>query len=143
MSENYSNELALAYLRDVQKIFIQTYDNDKIAAFCAYQLTDFDKVLSQLMTYYNKEPKITKTGDIIKDLFKDKVIEIENVNKILERNEKLNVIAIKPDNLSDQSKNISIMAQQIKKQERKKHLKNIALFGGAAVLIILIICYIL
>lgn len=95
------------------------------------------------MTYYNKEPKITKTGDIIKDLFKDKAIEIENVNKILERNEKLNVIAIKPDNLCNQSKNITIMAQQIKKQVRMKQMKNIILFGGAAVIIIILLLYIL
>ena len=44
MSEGLVDELAFAYLSDVKKKFIQTYDYDKVAAFYAYQLSEFENL---------------------------------------------------------------------------------------------------
>jgi hypothetical protein len=52
MSEGIQDEIAFAYLNDVKKKFIQTYDYDKVAAFYAYQLSEFSEVLKQLMVNY-------------------------------------------------------------------------------------------
>jgi hypothetical protein len=49
MTERCPEEVAFAYLSDVKRKFIQTYDYDKIAGFYAYQLSDFSEVLKQLM----------------------------------------------------------------------------------------------
>jgi hypothetical protein len=53
MSEGLQDDLAFAYLNDVKKKFIQTYDYDKVAAFYAYQLSEFSEVLKQLMVKKN------------------------------------------------------------------------------------------
>ena len=49
MTENISDELAFAYLYEIRKKFIQTYDYDKVAGFYAYQLEEFGMILKQLM----------------------------------------------------------------------------------------------
>lgn len=49
MTENFPEDLAFAFLSDTQKKFIQNYDYDKIASFCAYQLSDFNKELKQFI----------------------------------------------------------------------------------------------
>ncbi len=49
MTEEASEGLAFAYLSEIRKKFIQTYDYDKIASFYAYQLTEFADVLKNLM----------------------------------------------------------------------------------------------
>ncbi len=49
MTEGAQDGLAFAYLSDVRKKFIQTYDYDKIAGFYAYQLSEFSEFLKQLM----------------------------------------------------------------------------------------------
>lgn len=49
MTEGATEQLAFAYLSDVRKKFIQSYDYDKIAGFYAYQLNEFADVLKNLM----------------------------------------------------------------------------------------------
>jgi len=139
MTEGAPDQLAFAYLSDIRKKFIQTYDYDKIAGFYAYQLNEFSDVLKQLMTYYNSNPSFTKAGEIIKDLQDAKNVMVENIEKLLDRDERLNIIAMKSNNLNQHSKNINYMSAKIKKQEKMKQMKTMLMMGGAAVIIILIL----
>lgn len=49
MSEQMNDDVVFAFLGDVRKKFIQTYDYDKLAGFHAYQLTEFQDTLKQLI----------------------------------------------------------------------------------------------
>jgi hypothetical protein len=49
MTEGAQEETAFAYLTDIRRRFIQRYDYDAISGFSSYQLSDFEKVLKQLM----------------------------------------------------------------------------------------------
>jgi hypothetical protein len=51
MTEGAPDELAFAYLSDIRKKFINSYDYDRIAGFHAYQLEEFAPTLQQLMVY--------------------------------------------------------------------------------------------
>jgi hypothetical protein len=57
---------------------------------------------------------------------------IDNIEKLLDRDEKLNIIAMKSNNLNQHSQNISFYSAKIKKQERMKQMKMMMLMGGAA-----------
>lgn len=159
MSENMNDDLIFAFLGDVRKKFIQTYDYDKISGYNAYQLTEFCETLKQLIVllkinkqaYYNTNPKLTKTGEIIKDLLSAKDVMVSNIEKILDRDEKLNIIAMKSNNLNQHSKNIHYIvkskikvfqAANIKKQERMKNMKMILMIA-AGVAVFLVIIFIL
>lgn len=143
MTENFPEYLAFAFLTDVQKSFIQKYDYDKIASFCAYQLSEFDKTLSSLITYYNSCPTKTNTGEIIQELVEAKNIAIENIETVLGRDEKLNILAVKGERLNNQSRNINYMADQLRKQARKKQLKTMMIVGGSIIVCILLLFFML
>jgi len=49
MTEGAQDQIAFAYLSDLRKKFIQTYDYDKIAGFYAYQLNEFAEEMKKLM----------------------------------------------------------------------------------------------
>jgi len=49
MSENMNDELVFAFLGDIRKKFIQKYEYEKLASFHAYQLTDFNEILTSLV----------------------------------------------------------------------------------------------
>ena len=138
LSENYDDDIAFAFLKDLKKILLSKYDYEKIASFCAYQLNDFDKNLSQLINYYNSNPTITKTGDVISELHEAKNAQIENIEQIFERDQKLNIIAIKSESLYNQSKNINLMAMEISKQKRRKQMKIVLIMIGVLFLLFLI-----
>jgi hypothetical protein len=61
---------------------------------------------------------------------------IDNIEKLLDRDEKLNIIAMKSNNLNQHSQNISFYSAKIKKQERMKQMKMMMLIGGAAAVFI-------
>ena len=56
---------------------------------------------------------------------------VENIEKLLDRDERLNIIAMKSNNLNQHSKNINFMSAKIKKQEKMKQMKMMMMIGGA------------
>ena len=60
-----------------------------------------------------------------------KNITVENIEKLFDRDEKINLIAIKSNNLNQHSKNIHYVAAKIKKQEKMKQMKLFWMAGGA------------
>jgi hypothetical protein len=58
---------------------------------------------------------------------------VENIEKLLERDQKLNIIAMKSTTLNQHSKNINYMARQIKKQAQMKQMKIIMMTIGGVV----------
>ena len=141
MTEMFPDDLAFAFLDDLRKKFIQTYDYEKIASFCAYQLTEFDKVISQLISYYNTCPQKNQSGEVIKELIDAKNIAIENIEKVIGRDEKLNIIAVKSESLNNQSRNINYIAQQIKKQARMKQIKTMIIVTVTIIVIVLLFIF--
>ena len=61
-----------------------------------------------------------------------KNIMVENIEKLFDRDQKINLIAIKSNNLNQHSKNINYVAAKIKKQEKMKQMKIVWMVGGAA-----------
>jgi hypothetical protein len=57
---------------------------------------------------------------------------IDNIDRLLDRDEKLNIIAMKSNKLNEGSRNINYMAAKIKKQEKMKQMKMMMFIGIAA-----------
>ncbi len=55
---------------------------------------------------------------------------VENIEKLLDRDEKLSIIATKSNNLNERSKNVNYMVAKIKKQEKMKQHKTMLMIGG-------------
>lgn len=137
LSDGLPSNLSYAFLRDLQKNFYSKYDKEQINNAGAYQLNNYEKYISQLISYYNNNPRLTKNGDIIRLLTEYKKLEVINVDNILDRDQKLNIVAQKELFMSSQNKNINLLTQQIIMQKRKKTIKYVAL----CLLGILIVAY--
>jgi len=62
---------------------------------------------------------------------------VENIEKLLDRDEKLSIIATKSNNLNERSKNVNYMVAKIKKQEKMKQFKTMMMIVGGVVVRIL------
>ena len=140
MTSNFPEDTAFGFLIDVQKQFIESYDYDKILSATSYLLESFQDKLKRLIDYYNKCPQKTQTGQIIKDLLDAKSTAVENIEKLISRDQKMNIIVAKSDTLNNQSRNVNNIAQKIKTQQKLKKMKNMRLvIGGILIFLILII----
>ena len=95
-----------AFLGDIRKKLMQSYDYITLCNYSSFQLNEFTEVLKQYMNYYNTHPQKTKSGEIIEELSAAKDIITENVEKLLERDMKLNIIVTKSENLGALSINM-------------------------------------
>ena len=136
MTSNFPEDIAFGFLIDVQKQFIETYDYEKIQSSTSYLLDNFQVKLKKLMEYYNTCPQKTQTGQIIKDLIDAKSTAVENIEKLISRDQKLNIIVAKSDALNTQSRNINNIAQKIKTQQK---MKNMRLVIGAVIIFVIIL----
>ena len=55
---------------------------------------------------------------------------VENIEKLLDRDEKLSIIATKSNNLNERSKNVNYMVAKIKQQEKMKQYKTMMMIVG-------------
>lgn len=141
LSEDMADDCVFSFLFDLQKKLLKKEELEEIKNKSAYGLGSFEDNLRQMMIYYNSQPYTNKTGEIINELNLAKDAAIENVEKMFEREDKINIIAMKSDNLEDFSFNVNFLSDTMKKNEQKKN-RNI-IFIVIAIIAILVILYFL
>ena len=102
------------------------------------QLEKGSEILKKKMGYYNSHPITTSTGEIIENLNLAKDAMIENVEALLERDDKIEKKKKKSDDLKDYSNNISNIVENIRNRESERKNKYMAyLFILVGLIIIL------
>ena len=90
MGENIDVEVAFSYLADVRKKFFATYDQQKIQTSYSYQLKSFSDEIKKLQDYYIKNPQ-SKLAMLKNSINQTSEIMHENIEKLFQRNEKLEI----------------------------------------------------
>ena len=143
ITSNFPEDTTFAFLMDVQQQFLAQNDYKDIMKEQSYHFEYFQKNLKNIMDYYNKCPEKTVQGELIKNLVDAKSIAIENIEKLIDRDKKLNITVQKSDKLYDQSKNINSLANSIKNQKKAEKLRNMRLLIGGGIILVIIIFIIL
>ena len=139
ITSNFPEETTFAFLMEVQRQFLEQNNYNDIMKERSYYFENFKNNLKNILDYYNKCPQKTLSGEIIKNLVDAKSVAIENVEKLIDRDQKLNITVEKSDKLYDKSKNINFLASSIKNQKKaeKTRMRRILIVGGI-ILVILI-----
>ena len=127
MGENLDVEVAFSYLGDVKKKFVTTYDNQKIQSSYSYQLKSFSDEIKKLQDYYIKNPQ-SKLAMLKNSINQTSEIMHENVEKLFQRNEKLEITLQKSNNLLGNSDVFYKNIHRMKMKQKYKRLKYIAFF---------------
>ena len=118
-----------------------TYDIKEVLKSYSYQLKDFSSKIKQLARGYEMNPtsklsqlkdRITETSTILHD----------NVEKLLQRNERLNIIAQKSSRLMETSDDFVKNIQEIKRRQKMKQYKYIAMIVLFALVLFLIFYFV-
>ena len=133
MGENLDVDVAFSYLSDLKKKFISTYDNQKIQSSYSYQLKNFSDEIKKLQDFYVKNPQ-SKLALLKNSINQTSEIMHENVEKLFQRNEKLEITLQKSNNLLGNSDVFYKNIHRMKMKQKYKRLKYIAFF----ILIILV-----
>lgn len=133
---------AFSFLNEVRNEVYKKYSIDDLKLFSAFQFSNGTEILKKYLKYYNEHPVITKTGEIISDLNLAKDAIIENVEKILERDNKMDLVVKKSAELQKFSENINSITKTIRRNETQRKNKFIifsVIIVGILIALILII----
>ena len=142
-TSNFPEDITFAFLLEVKRQFLEQHNYEDIIKEQSYSFENFQNNLKNILDYYNQCPQKTLSGEIIKNLVDAKSIAIENVEKLIDRDQKLNITVQKSDNLYEQSKNINTLANSIKNQKKASKIRNMRLLIGGAIILVIFIFIIL
>ena len=141
MGENLDVDVAFSYLSDLKKKFISTYDNQKIQSSYSYQLKNFSDEIKKLQDFYVKNPQ-SKLALLKNSINQTSEIMHENVEKLFQRNEKLEITLQKSNNLLGNSDVFYKNIHRMKMKQKYKRLKYIAFFILIVLVMALLIYFI-
>ena len=139
LSENVNDKDAFSFLNEVKNELLQNFSIDELMNTNGLQLNKGTEILKKRMVYYNSHPITTSNGEIIENLNLAKDAMIENVEALLERNDKMDIIAQKSDSLKDFSNNLSTVVENLRNKESER--KNKFVIYAVILIGIIIILY--
>lgn len=138
MGKNLDSDVAFTFIADLKKKFLLTYDNNQIKNAFSYQLKDFSNEIKKLIISYGKNP-ISKIKMLQNSVSKTHTILFENVQQLMERDTKLDLIAQKSNRLTETSDNFMKNIHEIKKRQKMKKYK---MYGIICAIIFVLILFI-
>ena len=141
MGENLSVDVAFSYLADVKKKFFSSYDKQKIQSSYSYQLKSFSDEIQKLQDFYIKNPQ-SKLAMLKNNINQTSEIMHQNVEKLFQRNEKLEITLQKSNNLLGNSDVFYKNIHRMKMKQKYKRLKYIAFFILIVLVMALLIYFI-
>ena len=139
LSEQISDVRAFAYLNEVKEEILKKYSTDQLVNTNSFQLEEGKNILRKKMQFYNSGPYTTTHGEIIENLNVAKDAVIENIETLIERNNKIDIMVQKSDNLKDFSNNISAITGDILKKESERKNKYVIIVISLFIIVLILI----
>lgn len=130
--------VAFSFLNDVSSSFSMRYGTSSVKFATPYQMdTDFAPQLSNMMQY--AVMNASKTRDLKDNVQEVKGLVLDNIDKVMQRAQKLNSIADRSDELKDSAVQFSSASRKLKHDMLKKKIIIIASIVAAVIVILIII----
>jgi vesicle-associated membrane protein 7 len=134
--EEFGRRIPFAFLDDIKNRFKAAFGSQAKTAV-AYSLnSDFAKVLKKQMDYYSNNPNADKLNEVRGEIAAVKEVMVQNIEKVLERGEKMDLLVDKTDNLNQQAFQFKKKSTQLKRQMWWKNTKLMIILAFVGLVII-------
>merc|ERR1712070_1287294 len=101
--ENMKRRIPFTFLEDIKRRFVTQYGESVHNAIAFAFNTEFSPVLQTQMEFYNNDPNADGLNKVKVQLDDVKNVMVENIEKVLERGEKIELLVDKTDRLNEQA----------------------------------------
>jgi len=132
--------MPFTFLADLQRRFTTSYSAEQISDVPAYGLNEFSPQIGKLIEQYNTSPPADALHQAQQDLAQVKDIMVHNVEQILSRGERIELLVDKTDNMATQSHAFRRGARTVRRQQfwRNQRILALSIFVGLLFLYIFI-----
>ncbi|KEP46006.1 VAMP/synaptobrevin-like protein [Rhizoctonia solani 123E] len=132
--------MPFTFIADLQQRFTTAYSRDQIEDAPAYGLNEFSPQIGKLIEQYNTAPPVDALSQAQQELAQVKDIMVHNVEQILSRGERIELLVDKTDNMATQSHAFRRGARTVRRQQfwRNQRILALSVFVGFLFLYIFI-----
>jgi len=137
--EEFGRRIPFAYLEDLKNRFQSTYHDRAKNAIANSLNEDFSKVMQNLMAYYSNSKNSDNITRLKGEVDEVKQVMVQNIERVLERGERIELLVDKTDNLSSSAFKFKKSSTQLKRSMWLKNVKLMAVIFFIALILIYII----
>lgn len=133
--EQNKHRLPYAFLQDMKKQFLEMYGTEAPHKAIAFSLNEkFSQVIKERMDYYNSSDvnsSIDSLGAVRNQIDEVKDVMVQNIEKVLERGEKIELLVDKTDRLNQQAFRFEVSSRNLRRHLYWRKVRSI--FASTAV----------
>ncbi|KAI7879889.1 vesicle-associated membrane protein 713-like protein [Lichtheimia hyalospora FSU 10163] len=131
MADNsFGRRIPFAFLQDIKEKFLSTYGKDRVMnARTPYGLNEFSRVLAKQMEYFSSNAGSDRLKQVHGEIEQVKDVMVHNIERVLERGERIELLVDKTDNLNQQAFAFKKRSTQLKRAMWWKNTKLMIMIG--------------
>ncbi|KAI9016027.1 putative vesicle-associated membrane protein [Hyaloraphidium curvatum] len=132
--DQFGRRVPFAFLEDVRGRFEEEYDAGRIETGINFE--DFADVLAERVNYFNSNPSADRVRQVQNEIDQVKDVMVSNIEKVLERGERIEILVDKTDTLNQRSIEFKKRSVQLRRQQWWKNTRVTVLVFFTAVLLL-------
>ncbi|KAJ1560713.1 hypothetical protein HK096_007520, partial [Nowakowskiella sp. JEL0078] len=100
--DGFGRRIPFVFLEDLSKRFASLYGNRGLTSI-AYGLNEFSRTIASQIEYFNTSPEADKIRLVQGEITSVKDVMVQNIEKVLERGERIDILVDKTDTLNQAS----------------------------------------
>lgn len=137
--EGVGRRIPFAYLEDIKTKFFNEYAHVCKEAVAYEFNTDFSRVMAQQMDYYSNNPAADTINRVKGEMMEVKNIMIENIEKVLDRGERLDVLVDKTELLQGEAFAFRSGARRVRRAMWWKNFRMWLIMSGVVAVLVFFI----
>ncbi|KAG0003264.1 Vesicle-associated membrane protein [Modicella reniformis] len=140
--DSFGRRIPFAFLQDMKERFLQQYGQERaLNSLVPYAMNDFSKTIAKQMEYYSNNPNVDKIKQVQGEIEHVKDVMVHNIERVLERGERIELLVDKTDNLNQQAYAFKKRSTALKRAMWWKNMKlTLTLSGVVLFLVYLVAC---
>ncbi|KAF9905052.1 hypothetical protein EC991_002061 [Linnemannia zychae] len=140
--DTFGRRIPFAFLQDIKTRFLTQYSRERaMSAMVPYGMNEFSKTIAKQMEYFSTNPEADRIKQVQGEIEQVKDVMVHNIERVLERGERIELLVDKTDNLNQQAFAFKKRSTALKRTMWWKNTKlTIILTSVIIFLIYLIIC---
>ncbi|KAJ3206838.1 Vesicle-associated membrane protein [Dinochytrium kinnereticum] len=133
--DTFGRRIPFAFLEDIARRFESLY-SDRAHTAIAYGLNEFSRTIASQMEYYSSDPASDRLRQVQGEIDQVKDVMVSNIEKVLERGERIDILVDKTDNLNQASFAFKKRSTALRRELWWKNSKLLVTLGGAGLFLI-------
>ncbi|KAJ2078541.1 hypothetical protein H4R24_004400 [Coemansia sp. RSA 988] len=99
--DKFGRRIPFAFLQDMTERFAAAFSSSEIEAAPEYGLNSFARTIARQMDYYSRNPQVDSIRQVQGEISQVKDVMVQNIERVLERNDRIEILIDKSNNLNN------------------------------------------